>query len=306
MTPEVFRRYEGNPIITPDAVPGAGAIYNSAVVRFDDGYAGVFRVDDAELMQWLHVGRSDDGLHWELEPEPLPLDFGEVRIEMRPGGYDPRVTEIDGTYYVVWCAPYHGPTLALAETKDFRSFRFICNPVAPCNRNGVLFPRRINGKYHLLHRPSDLGHTPFGDIYVCQSEDLVHWGRHRFVMGPTERWQATKIGPGPVPIETDEGWLMIYHGVITKCNGFIYSVGAALLDLEQPWKVRYRTRARLMGPRADYERVGDVPNVVFPCAATVDEGTGELALYYGGADTVVCVAHAGLDEIVKFTMRNSC
>ncbi|MFO8008696.1 MAG: glycoside hydrolase family 130 protein [Candidatus Brocadiia bacterium] len=301
----VFRRYEGNPIIGPDAVPGANSIYNSAVVPFEDGYAGVFRVDAEDMMQWLHVGRSADGLEWELEPEPFELDFGEVDIEMRPGGYDPRVIPLEGRYYVVWCAPYHGPTLAIAETEDFESFRFVSNAVPPYNRNGVLFPRRIGGKYMLLHRPSDRGHTPFGDIFVCQSDDLVHWGRHRFVMAPTDRWQATKIGAGPVPIETDEGWLLIYHGVITKCNGFIYSVGAALLDLDRPWEVLYRTRPYLLSPLADYERVGNVPNVVFPCAATVDEASGELALYYGGADTCVCVAYAQLEDIVQFTRDNS-
>jgi len=302
--PGIFKRYEGNPIIGPGHIPSANSIYNSAVVPFGDGYAGVFRVDDVSLMQWLHVGFSDDGLDWELEPEPFDLDFGDVDIDMRPGGYDPRVIEIEGTYYVCWCAPYHGPTLALAKTTDFEHFEFICNPLPPYNRNGVLFPRKINGKYHLLHRPSDRGHTPFGDIFVCSSEDLVHWGRHRHVMSPTERWQATKIGAGPVPIETDEGWLMIYHGVITKCNGFIYSVGAALLDLEQPWKVLYRTRPYILSPEEDYERVGDVPNVVFPCAATVDDD-GMLTLYYGAADTYVCAAFARLDDIIDFTMENS-
>jgi beta-1,4-mannooligosaccharide/beta-1,4-mannosyl-N-acetylglucosamine phosphorylase len=301
----IFRRYEGNPIIGPEAVPGANSIYNSAVVPFDGRYVGVFRVDDESMLQWLHVGSSDDGLHWKLEPEPLKLDWNGVDIEMRGGGYDPRVIPIDGTYYVVWCAPYHGPTLGLAQTDDFQHFRFICNPVPPYNRNGVLFPRRINGNYHLLHRPSDLGHTPFGDIYVCQSEDLVHWGRHRLVMTPTERWQATKIGAGPFPIETEEGWLLIYHGVITKCNGFIYSFGAAILDLEQPWKVTYRTRPYLMCPEAEYERVGNVPNVVFPCAALVDGDTGRLTVYYGAADTYVCVAHADLQEVIDFTKSNS-
>jgi beta-1,4-mannooligosaccharide/beta-1,4-mannosyl-N-acetylglucosamine phosphorylase len=301
----IFRRYEGNPILGPGSIPSAGSIYNSAVVRFGKRYAGVFRVDDDELMQWLHIGWSDDGLHWELEPQPFHLDLGACDIEMRPGGYDPRVTEIEGKYYVVWCAPYHGPTLALAETQDFRTFRFVCLPVPPYNRNGVLFPRKINGKYCLLHRPSDRGHTPFGDIFLCESEDLVHWGNHRYVFGPTDRWQGTKVGAGPVPIETDEGWLLLYHGVITKCNGFIYSMGAALLDLERPWRVLYRTRPFLLSPEEPYERIGDVPNVVFPCAAVVDEPTDRLVLYYGGADTYVCVAFAQLGELIEFTKQHS-
>jgi len=301
----VFRRYEGNPIIGPEDLPGSDSIYNSAVTRFGDGYVGVFRVDHQDKVQWLHVGWSDDGLHWRIEPEPFRLEFADADIQMRPGGYDPRVVRLEGKYYVIWCAPYHGPTLALAETTDFRTFQFICNPVPPCNRNGVLFPRKINGHYYLLHRPSDRGHTPFGDIYVCRSPDLVHWGRHRFVFGPTDGWQSTKVGAGPVPIETDEGWLLIYHGVLTTCNGFIYSAGAALLDLEQPWKVLYRTRRYLLHPLEEYERVGNVPNVCFPCAALVDEASGELALYYGAADTYVAVAYASVPEIVEFVKANS-
>ncbi len=304
-TDDVFRRYEGNPIVGPDAVPAADSIYNSAVVPFDDRYAGVFRVDHQTCEQWLHVGWSDDALNWQIEPEPLTLDFGEADIQMRPGGYDPRIIEVEGRYFVVWCAPYHGATLALAETADFESFRFICNPVPPYNRNGVLFPRRIGGKYLLLHRPSDRGHTPFGDIFVCQSEDLVHWGRHRFVFGPAGGWQSTKVGAGPVPIETDEGWLLIYHGVLTTCNGYVYSAGAALLDLEEPWKVICRTGRYLLRPEEDYERVGNVPNVVFPCAALVDEESGELTLYYGAADTCVCVAYADLGDIIHFTRENA-
>jgi beta-1,4-mannooligosaccharide/beta-1,4-mannosyl-N-acetylglucosamine phosphorylase len=125
------------------------------------------------------------------------------------------------------------------------------------------------------------------------------------VFGPTDRWQGTKVGAGPVPIETDEGWLLLYHGVITKCNGFIYSMGAALLDLERPWRVLYRTRPFLLSPEELYERIGDVPNVVFPCAAVVDEPTDRVTLYYGGADTYVCVAFAQLGELTEFTKQHS-
>ena len=117
---------------------------------------------------------------------------------------------------------------------------------------------------------------------------MIHWGRHRFVMAPVGGWQSTKIGGGPTPIETSEGWLLIYHGVLSSCNGFVYSFGAVLLDLEKPWKVIHRTRPYLLTPREYYECVGDVPNVVFPCAALVDPPTGRMAIYYGGADTVTC------------------
>ena len=154
----------------------------------------------------------------------------------------------------------------------------------------------------MLSRPSDNGHTPFGDIFYSESPDLVHWGRHRHVHGAASRWtwQSTKIGAGPTPIETDEGWLVLYHGVLTSCNGFVYSMGAALLDLDEPWKVVARGRDYLLSPQVLYEQVGDVPNVVFPCAALVDRAADRISIYYGAADTVVCLAHAHLSEILEF------
>jgi beta-1,4-mannooligosaccharide/beta-1,4-mannosyl-N-acetylglucosamine phosphorylase len=183
------------------------------------------------------------------------------------------------------------------------------NAFLPYNRNGVLFPRRINGKYAMLSRPSDTGHTPFGDIFYSESPDLVHWGHHRFVMGSYKgdksAWQSTKIGPGPVPIETDEGWLVIYHGVINTCNGFVYRMGSAILDHERPWKVKYRSKSYILAPRELYETIGDVPNVVFPCAALADAGTGRIVIYYGCADTVTGLAFTTVDELVAFTKENN-
>jgi beta-1,4-mannooligosaccharide/beta-1,4-mannosyl-N-acetylglucosamine phosphorylase len=152
----------------------------------------------------------------------------------------------------------------------------------------------------MLSRPSDDGHTPFGDIFYSESPDLVHWGRHRHVMAPRPwSWESTKVGAGPTPIETSEGWLAIYHGVLTSCNGFVYSMGAALLDLDEPWRVIARGRDYLLSPRASYEQVGDVPNVVFPCAALVDRATDRLTIYYGAADTVVCLAHGYLADVLE-------
>jgi beta-1,4-mannooligosaccharide/beta-1,4-mannosyl-N-acetylglucosamine phosphorylase len=190
-------------------------------------------------------------------------------------------------------------------TYDFKTFYQMENAFLPYNRNGVLFPRKINGKFAMLSRPSDTGHTPFGEIFYSESPDLIHWGHHRHVMAPTGGWQATKIGAGPTPIETSEGWLLIYHGVLTSCNGFVYSFGAALLDLEKPWKVIYRTRPYLLNPREYYECVGDVPNVTFPCAALYDPPTGRIAIYYGGADTVTCLAFTKSDALIDFVKENS-
>ena len=298
-------RSERNPIIPRDLIPCSNSIFNSAVVPFGDGFAGVFRVDDKARSMRLHAGRSKDGVNWEIEHEPIQFISDDPEIGNFVYGYDPRVCKIEDRYYVTWCNGYHGPTIGMAYTYDFKEFYQMENAFLPYNRNGVLFPRKIRGKYMMLSRPSDTGHTPFGDIFVSESPDLIHWGRHRHVMRPNGGWQATKIGAGPIPIETTEGWLMIYHGVLTSCNGFVYSVGAALLDLDEPWKVMYRTEPYILSPQKLYECVGDVPNVVFPCAALVDAETGRLAMYYGGADTVTCLAFAKVDELVDFIKSNS-
>ncbi len=302
---DVVWRYSRNPIITRDAVPGANSIFNSAVVPFNGAFAGVFRCDNTARDMQIHAGFSDDGVHWRIEPQRIQFVCDDPEIGQFVYGYDPRVCWIEDRYWITWCNGYHGPTIGVAYTYDFRTFYQLENAFLPYNRNGVLFPRRINGKYAMLSRPSDRGHTPFGDIFYSESPDMIHWGHHRFVMAPVDGWQSTKVGAGPTPIETPEGWLLIYHGVLTSCNGFVYSFGAALLDLEKPWKVIYRTRPYLLNPREYYECVGDVPNVVFPCAALVDPPTGRMAIYYGGADTVTCMAFAYLHEVVEFVRGNS-
>jgi beta-1,4-mannooligosaccharide/beta-1,4-mannosyl-N-acetylglucosamine phosphorylase len=301
----VIWRSSRNPIITRDAVPRANSIFNSAVVPFEGGFAGVFRVDDTRRVMNVHAGRSADGVTWALEPQPIafvPADTRVTEIEREfLHAYDPRVTWLEDRYYVTWCAGYHGPTIGVAYTHDFETFTRLDNAFLPFNRNGVLFPRRIGGSYAMLNRPSDNGHTPFGDVYYSESPDLVHWGRHRHVMAPIPlTWQATKVGAGPTPIETEHGWLCLYHGVLTSCNGFVYAMGAALLDLDEPWRVVARADDYLLAPHEPYEQVGDVPNVVFPCAALVDRDEDRISVYYGGADTVVCLAHGYLSELVDF------
>ncbi len=302
---DVVWRSAQNPIIPRDLLPTSNSIFNSAVVPFAGGFAGVFRVDNKKREMNIHSGRSADAMHWELDPKPIDFICEDEELAPFVHRYDPRVCWLEDRYYVSWCNGYHGPTIGVGYTYDFETFYQIENAFLPYNRNGVLFPRRIHGKYAMLSRPSDTGHTPFGDIFYSESPDMIHWGRHRFVMQPTGGWQSTKIGAGPTPIETTEGWLMIYHGVITSCNGFVYSFGAALLDLDEPWKVLYRTEPYLLSPQMPYEQVGDVPNVAFPCAALVDAPTGRLAIYYGGADTVTCLAYAYVDEMIDFIKQNS-
>jgi beta-1,4-mannooligosaccharide/beta-1,4-mannosyl-N-acetylglucosamine phosphorylase len=301
----VLWRSSGNPIIPRDRIPRANSIFNSAVVRFGDGFAGVFRVDDTQRVMNLHAGRSADGIEWEIDHDPIAFAPADPRVreiqERFSFAYDPRVTWLEDRYYVTWCNGYHGPTIGVAFTHDFETFHQLDNAFLPFNRNGVLFPRKIGDSYAMLSRPSDDGHTPFGDIYYSETPDLVHWGRHRHVMSPIAlTWQSTKVGAGPTPIETDQGWLVIYHGVLTSCNGFVYAMGAALLDLEEPWRVLARGHDYLLAPHEPYEQVGDVPNVVFPCAALVDRETDRVSVYYGAADTVVCLAHGHLSEILDF------
>lgn len=304
-------RYSKNPVIPQDLLRRSNSIFNSAVVPFKGGFAGVFRCDDRSRSMDIHVGFSKDGYSFEIREEALRFvneaDNEEIfRFDYR---YDPRVCEIDGRYYVTWCNGYHGPTIGMAYTDDFEHFYQMENAFLPYNRNGVLFPRKINGEYVMLSRPSDTGHTPFGDIFISQSKDMVYWGKHRHVMstvkGNASAWQSTKIGAGPIPIETDEGWLMIYHGVLHSCNGFVYAFGAALLDRDEPWKVLLRSKDYLLSPREPYERSGDVPNCVFPCAALADAETGRIAVYYGCADTVTSLCFTQIDLLMDWLKENA-
>jgi beta-1,4-mannooligosaccharide/beta-1,4-mannosyl-N-acetylglucosamine phosphorylase len=302
----VVWRYSQNPVIGRYHTPRSNSIFNSAVVPFNGGFAGVFRIDDTRRIMDLHSGRSDDGWNWEIQPDPIKFVCDDPEIGRFVHRYDPRVCWLEDRYYVTWCNGYHGPTIGVGYTYDFETFYQIENAFLPHNRNVVLFPRKINGKYAMFSRPSDTGHTPFGDIFYSESPDMIHWGKHRFVMQPKPwTWQSTKVGAGPTPIETTEGWLLIYHGVLTSCNGFVYSMGAALLDLDEPWKVMYRSAPYLMSPQMLYECMGDVPNVVFPCAALADADTGRIALYYGAADTVTGLAFAYVDELIDFVKTNS-
>lgn len=302
---EVIWRSALNPIIKRDHLKTSNSIFNSAVVPYKDGFAGVFRCDDTRREMRIHTGFSKNGIDWEINETPIEFIGDIEQVSEFEYAYDPRVVWFEDRYYVTWCNGFHGPTIGVAYTFDFKEFFQLENAFLPFNRNGVMFPKKINGNYAMLSRPSDTGHTPFGDIFYSESPDLTFWGKHRHVMAPMGWWQSTKIGAGPVPIETSEGWLLIYHGVLTSCNGYVYHFGAALLDLEEPWKVLYRTEPYIMNPREIYECVGDVPNVVFPCAALADSDTGRIAIYYGGADTVTCVAYTEVDELIDFIKNNS-
>lgn len=302
---EIMWRYDKNPVINRYDIPSSNSIFNSAVVPFKDGFAGVFRCDNRRVQMNIFAGFSDDGLNWRINPEPIDFKpFGDhfVHSDYK---YDPRVTYLDGKYWITWCNGYHGPTIGVGFTEDFQTFYQCENALLPFNRNGVLFPAKIGGKYALLSRPSDNGHTPFGDIFLSFSPDMKFWGEHRHVMSPMpfeqSAWQCTKVGAGSVPILTEEGWLMFYHGVITTCNGYRYSMGAVLLNKDEPWRVLRRSKDYLLAPAAIYELTGDVPDVVFPCAA-LTEGD-KVCVYYGAADTCVGIAFGKISEILDWLKK---
>lgn len=303
----VVWRYSNNPITDWNPNPAMSRVYNSALIPFGDGYVGVFRADQMNGRANLFFGKSKDAINWDFEEEIIQWVDEEGNPNNNSYAYDPRVLKIDDTYYITWCDDFPGASIGLGKTKDFKTFVKMPNPLMPFNRNGVLFPRKINGEYYLLSRPSDSGHTPFGDIIISRSPDMIYWGRHKLLMskGGSGWWQGTKIGAGPVPIETKEGWLMFYHGVSGTCNGFVYSMGVALLDLEDPTKVLYRSRDYLLTPEKQYEVTGFVPNVCFPCGRLVDQETGRIAIYYGSADTYTAVAFCQVDEVLKFLKANS-
>ncbi|MDO4215187.1 MAG: glycoside hydrolase family 130 protein [Bacteroidales bacterium] len=305
---EVLWRDPKNPIIDRYSIPCSNSIFNSAIVPYGDGFAGVFRCDNRAVQMNIFAGFSKDGIHWDINHEPIEFECGNTDMIDSTYKYDPRVTWIEDRYWITWCNGYKGqPTIGIGYTFDFKTFYQCENAFLPFNRNGVLFPEKINGMYAMLSRPSDSGHTPFGDIYLSYSPDMKFWGNHRLVMRPTpfdiSAWQCLKIGAGPIPIRTDEGWLLFYHGVIGTCNGYRYSMGAALLDLNDPSKVLYRTQSYLLAPAEIYELTGDVPGVVFPCTALTDGD--RVIIYYGCADTHVGAAYGHLSEILDFVKRNS-
>lgn len=299
-------RYNQNPIIKRNPVEGVARIFNSAVIPYKDEFIGVFRAEQVNGIPHIYLGRSKDAINWNFEKEKIKF-VNEAGEEFMPiYAYDPRLVEVEGVYYLMWCQDFYGASIGMAKTTDFETFTRIDNPFLPYNRNAVLFPRKINGNFALLSRPSDSGHTPFGDIFISESPDLVYWGKHRHVMGKgKEWWQSVKIGGGAAPIETSEGWLLFYHGVTGTCNGLVYSIGGAILDIDNPSIVKYRCENFLLTPEEWYEERGFVANVCFPCATIHDSETGKIALYYGAADSYVALAFTKLDEIVDYIKANS-
>ena len=299
-------RYTKNPIVGRNPLKGVARIFNSAVMPYKDSFVGVFRGEQTDGIPHVYLGRSKDAIHWEFDEERIPFVDEDGNSAMPSYAYDPRLVKVEDTYYIIWCQDFYGATIGMAKTTDFKTFTRLESPFIPFNRNAVLFPRKINDKFMMLSRPSDSGHTPFGDIFVSESPDMVYWGRHRHVMSSGNNWwESVKIGGGAAPIETSEGWLMFYHGVSGTCNGFVYSIGGAILDLDNPSIVKYRCKDFLLTPEEWYEERGFVPNVCFPCATLHDSETGRIAIYYGAADSYVGLAFTQFEDIMKYIKENS-
>jgi beta-1,4-mannooligosaccharide/beta-1,4-mannosyl-N-acetylglucosamine phosphorylase len=299
-------RYKDNPIIGRNPIENVARIFNSAVMPYKEAFIGVFRGEQTNGVPYIYLGRSKDAIHWEFDKDKIPFVDEEGKPAMPVYAYDPRLVKVEDTYYIIWCQDFYGASIGLAKTSDFETFTRLASPFIPLNRNAVLFPRKINGNFVMLSRPSDSGHTPFGDIFLSESPDMVYWGKHRHVMGRGQAWwESVKIGGGAAPIETSEGWLMFYHGVSGTCNGFVYSIGGAILDLEQPSKVLYRCENWLLTPEEWFEERGFVPNVCFPCATIHDPDSGRIAIYYGAADSYVGLAFCYFEEIVEYIKKYS-
>ena len=297
---DIVKRFEGNPIITPAMIPGANAVFNSAVVRFEDGYAAILRVESKQGFQTMRMAWSDDGIHFDVLPDPILAPTEEPFVTFEEAIYDPRITKIGDTYYICYAAENrYGCQVSVSKTLDFKTFEKVAIASEPTNRNMVLFPDKINGLYLRLDRPFQPGGQ--GHIWMCDSPDLIHWGNPKCIMESRRfAWDQGKIGPGAPPIKTSEGWLVIYHGTTPRCNGLIYKAGVALLDLDDPSKVIARGKEYLMAPLEPYERIGDVPNVVFITSAIADYEKDEMRLYYGGADTCFCMATAKISDLIEF------
>lgn len=277
---------EGNAVLV-ERYDKADSRYDFSDSRFIVQYGRTVMLTS---LSHLRVARSKDGIRFDVEPQPAL--FPEHALEAW-GIEDPRVTQIGDVYYITYsAASAHGVGVGLAETRDFRTFKRRGMMLAPENKDVMIFPEKMNGKYYALHRPVP---KAFGapEMWIAESPDLDHWGNHRFLMGlSSQGWDSARMGGGAVPIRTDRGWLVLYHGADSKHR---YCMGAALLDLEDPGKVIARSSVPVLEPEAPYEVNGFFGKVVFSCGALLRDGT--VRMYYGAADEVMAVADIPLETI---------
>lgn len=300
---QVLRRSDANPILTTADVPyPANTVFNAGAARIGDETILLLRVEDLRGISHLHVARSTDGVSgWRFDPEPLLRPDVDHYPEEIWGCEDPRLTWLHEREE--WAIAYtaysrRGPLVSLAMTRDFRSVHRLGPVMPPEDKDAALFPKRFDGRWAMIHRPSPL--RGGAHMWISFSPDLRHWGDHELLLEAREGawWDAGKIGLGPPPLETPEGWLLMYHGVHATAAGPIYRAGLALLDLENPRIVLGRTDEWILGPTAPYEVTGDVGRVVFPCGWVLDPAGEVVSVYYGAGDSVVGLATARLGELL--------
>jgi predicted GH43/DUF377 family glycosyl hydrolase len=299
---KLINRFSGNPILTKEDVPyPVATVHNAAVIKHNQEYVMVFRSHRLNGRSILGLARSSDGYKFKVDPKPFMIPSGEYD---EYGVEDPRITYLDGEYLITYNAySKYGVRVGLARTKDFSQVERAGYITQPDMRNVVIFPEKFGEYYVRLDRP----HTELTrwSIWVSYSKDLVHWGQSRIVIrAELYRWDAMKLGPGAPPIKTEKGWLNIYHGVYETMSGAVYRLGAALHDLHDPGKIIGVGDHWILEPEDPWERVGYVPNVVFSCAA-VPEDDDSLKIYWGGADTVMCVGTASIHELVEHCLKES-
>lgn len=302
---DVVRRHANNPILTKAQIPYAvETVHNAAVVKHRDEYIMLFRSHLRTGRSVIGLARSVDGFSFVADPEPflVPEGTGRFAVHEEYGVEDPRVTQIDDGYLITYSAySRSGVRIALARTTDFVRVERIALITQADSRNTVIFPERFGGLYARLDRP----HSEISawSIWISYSPDLRFWGDSELVMKPVEyHWDQMKIGPGAPPIRTERGWLSIYHGVFPTMAGSVYRLGVALHDLENPAKVIGVGDSWILQPEDPWEVTGYVPNVVFCCGA-VPESDGTVKIYWGGADTVMCVGEANIADLVDLCLR---
>jgi predicted GH43/DUF377 family glycosyl hydrolase len=301
---ELFERNPRNPLITSHDLPyHANAVFNAGAADLGKEVLLLVRVETTSGRSHLIVARSPDGVSgWRFDKRAL-LHPAQGFVYEANGVEDCRLTWVaERNCWVIAYAAYtdHGPGVALATTTDFSTVERIGLVFPPDDKNAALFPRTFDGLFAMLHRPSAGG----GSAWLSYSPDLVYWGRPSVVIpvrgGPW--WDGARVGAGLPPIETEEGWLVIYHGVKYVAGDPIYRLGAALLDLDEPHRLIGRARRWLLSPREHYERTGDAPNVLFTCGGFVRGD--ELWIYYGAADSCICLATAKLADVVAAITRD--
>ena len=300
---DIVRRWEGNPIITLDHITfTTNNIYGAAAVKKDGEYILLITMEDLEGKTFIHLARSENGYHFNVEETPFmaPSKNDRFRAFEMMGVREARITFMDGHYYIVYLgAGHHGFVLCLAVTDDFITVERLGVISEPENKAGVLFPSKINGQYARLERPK-AGNR----IWISYSNDLLTWGQSDVVISPRSGfWDPDMVGCAFTPIEIEEGWLLGYYGIKNTSAGPITRLGAAILDREHPCKVIARSNIPIISPREDYERMGDMTNVISSSGAILEGGI--LKIYYAAADNCLCVGTAKLTNIVKTCIESS-